>query len=304
MVKTAISVILPAYNESKNLPIVIHKISRAFRKIKVKGEVILVDDGSKDDTLKVAKRLKKKFKWLRVLAHPTNMGLSKVLTTAFRHVRGEVIIFIPSDLQSDPEEDIPKLLNKLNEGYDLVCGWRKEWNRPWIKMINSKIYSFLSSRIFKVNIHDFNWIRAFKRKIIEDIPFLRKGWHRYFVVLIANKGYKIGEVKVKELPRKGGKSSFKELSRVFTGFFDLLVVKFYLSFREKPIVFFSVPGSILILLSFILGSFLFLDWMRGIKHFQLYLIDLVLFLTGIQLFAMGFLAELIATIKEELSNRK
>lgn len=296
-------VLLPAYNEAKNLPILLEKIGRTFKKHRIRGKVLLIDDGSTDDTQKVAKDLRRKHNYLTIVKHQRNMGLAQVFITAFDYIKEGIVVFIPSDLQSDPEEDIPKLLKKLDEGYDLVTGWRRGWNRPWTKVIQSKIYSNICRKLFNVKIHDFNWVRAFRSKIIKDISFLRKDWHRYFVVLVANKGYKIGEVKVTEYPRKKGKSKFN-VSRVFTGFIDLLVVKFYLSFKEKPMLFFSIPGVILIFLSFILGVYLFIDWLLGGQHLQLYLIGLMLFLTGIQLFALGFVAELIATMKEEIMNRK
>jgi glycosyltransferase involved in cell wall biosynthesis len=257
--KPNISVVLPAHNEAKNLPILIPQIYETFEKHKISGEVILVNDGSMDKTAAIAENLAKKYKTLKVYHHLRNKGITQAFKTAFQHVEGDIIVFLPTDLQSDPREDIPKLLNKMKEGYDMVTGWRAQWNRPKRKIWESKFYSLLSRKMFGVNIHDFNWIRAFKKEIINDVT-LRKDWHRYFVVLAASKGYKIGEVKVTEYGRKGGKSKFNFM-RVITGFFDMLAVKFYLTFTDRPLILFALPGLISFVLGILLGAYLFFLWL-------------------------------------------
>jgi len=297
---TDVSVVLPAHNEAKNLPILIPRIYETFDQHRIDGEVILVNDGSSDKTAEVAENLAGKYKSLKVFHHLRNKGITQAFITAFKHVKGDIIVFLPTDLQSDPREDIPKLLNKMKLGYDLVTGWRQRWTRPTRKIIESKIYSFLSRRIFGVNIHDFNWIRAFKKEIIKDVH-LRKDWHRYFVVLVASKGYKIGEVKVNEYGRKGGKSSFN-LMRVLTGFFDLMTVKFYLSFTDRPLILFAVPGLISLGLGILLGLYLFFLWLLfgiGMK-IMLNFLMLILISLGIQLIALGLIAEYQAIIRDEV----
>jgi len=231
-----ISVFMPANNEAENLPKVLEKINRVFKKYKIKGEVIVVNDGSKDNTKEVLDKLSKKYKYLSYVNHDIKRGIAECFNTGFKYVKGDIIIILPSDLQSDPEEDIPKLLNKMEEGYDLVCGVREKWNRPKRKIIESKGYSFASRILFKSKIRDFNWIRAFKRDIIKDIT-LRKGWHRYFVIQVLAKGYRVGEVGVKEYAREKGSSKFN-FSRLITGTIDMFAVKFYLSFLDNPLYFF------------------------------------------------------------------
>ena len=297
---TNVSVVLPAHNEAKNLPILIPRIYETFDQHRIDGEVILVNDGSSDKTAEVAENLAKKYKSLTVLHHLNNKGITQAFITAFKHVKGDIIIFLPTDLQSDPREDIPKLLNKMKKGYDLVTGWRERWTRPRRKIIESKIYSFLSRKIFGVNIHDFNWIRAFKKDIIKDIH-LRKDWHRYFVVLVASKGYKIGEVKVNERGRGKGRSSFN-IIRVLTGFFDLLAVKFYLSFTDRPLILFVLPGLVSFGLGILIGIYLFFLWLLyGIgEKIMLSFLMLILLSLGIQLIALGLIAEYQAIIKDEV----
>lgn len=298
-----ITVFLPAYNEGENIPILIPKINNALKKLKKKNEIILVNDGSTDDTGKIAEELKGEYPQLRIFHHKTNKGISEAFNTAFKHVTGDVIVFLPTDLQSNPEEDLPKLLNKLEEGFDLVCGFREQWDRPKSKITQSRIYSYMSRKLFGVNIHDFNWVRAFKKEVITELR-LRKDWHRYFVVMVAAKGYNVGEVKVREYPRKTGKSKFNIL-RVFTGFIDLLIVKFYLSFSEKPMLLFSVPGITLFTFSFLIGLYSFILWytQRIGDKYMLYFLMVMCAAVGIQLFAIGILAEFMAIIREEIKRK-
>src|SRR3989339_947690 len=119
-----LSIIIPAYNEAQSLPLLLEKISRFFVRNKASGEVVLVNDGSTDDTIVVLASLEKKYKFLRVIHHKKNLGLTEALNTCFREAKGEEVVFLPSDLESDPEADIPKLLNEMAKGYDVVCGWR------------------------------------------------------------------------------------------------------------------------------------------------------------------------------------
>lgn len=296
-----VSVVIPAHNEEENIEILVEKIRKTFTINKINGEVILIDDGSTDNTGKIADKLCKKNKFLRVFHHRTKLGISESLNTSFKNLTGDTIVFIPSDLQSDPEDDIPKLLNKIHEGYDVVVGWREKWGRPKLKIIESKIYSYLSRKLFGVKIHDFNWIRAFKKDVIKDM-YLRKDWHRYFVVLAASKGFKISEVKVVEHKRPKGKSKFN-FKRVITGFLDLFVVKFYISFTESPMLFFGTIGIILLGLGVILGLDLFVLWLMknpGITTRPAFFLMTLLIITGAISFAIGFLAEMIATLREDM----
>lgn len=300
--KEKISVFMPANNEAENLPKVLEKIDIVFKKYKIRGEVIVVNDGSKDNTKFVLDMLCKKYKYLSYASHNVKKGISECFNTAFKYVKGDIIILLPSDLQSDPEEDIPKLLNKMKEGYDLVCGVREKWNRPKSKVLQSKSYSLMSRILFKNKIMDFNWIRAFKRDVIKDIN-LRKDWHRYFVIQVLSKGYRVGEVGVNEYPRKKGRSKFN-FGRVFTGVIDMFAVKFYLSFLDNPLYFFSIPGLLMIFTSFVLGVFLVIDWLFAPRtHFPLYFLTVMLFIAGIIFVGLGFLAEMIVALREDIRKK-
>lgn len=297
-----VSVIIPAYNEAKSLPLLVSKTNKSIVENKLDGEIVIVDDGSTDNTKKVAGKLKKEYNILRFYSHQTNKGLTEALITCFKNSRGNILVFLPGDLESDPEEDIPKLLGKMKQGYNMVVGWRQ--NRKGTKIFASKIYNFLSRLLFGVKLHDSNWIKAFDRKVINDIS-LRSDWHRYIHILAHSKGYKIGEVKVIAHKRKHGKSKYG-LKRLLIGFLDLFVVKFNLSFSQRPMLIFGSAGILLFFFGFVGGLYLvYIKIMTGVLGNRMPLIFLVvlLIMLGIQFFALGFISEFLADIKESIKNK-
>jgi glycosyltransferase involved in cell wall biosynthesis len=293
-----VSVVVPAYNEAENITPLMEEFSKMFSESKMKGEVILVDDGSTDGTFLKAKACQDKYSFLKVAVHKRNKGLTDALMTGFSVARGRIFVFWPADLQYLPEE-IPKLVERIDAGYDVVCGWKQ--GRYGIKRFVSFVYNFLSRILFGVGVHDLNSVKAFKREIVSEVP-LRKDWHRYMVVMAADKGYKIGEAKVKVYPRRFGQSKFG-FFRIPIGFLDLLSVKFQISFMKKPLLLFGFSGLILIFLGILTGGvavYLRIARHEGLRPL-LYLV-ILLTLMGISLFALGFLAEAIAGLKEKIDN--
>lgn len=293
-----VSVVVPAYNEAENILPLMEEFSRTFGRIRMNAEVILVDDGSTDGTFLKARECQRRFPFLRVATHGRNMGLTEALMTGFSKARGRIFVFWPADLQYLPQ-DIPKLVERIDNGYDVVCGWKQG---PYgLKRFVSFFYNLLSRMIFGVKVHDLNSVKAFKREVVDDVP-MRKDWHRYMVVMAAEKGYKIGEVKVKLHPRRFGQSKFG-IGRVPIGFLDLLSVKFQLSFMKKPLLLFGFLGLILILLGILTGGAAiyvrFAGIGDGLARPLLYLV-ILLVLSGISFFALGFLAEAIISIKDEM----
>ncbi len=297
----AISVFLPARNEAGNIAPLFDKIARAFTALNVAGEIVLVDDGSTDTTWDEANASAARYpkEFARLFRHRKSLGLTEAMRTGFPRCRGDVVVFLPSDLESNPEEDIPKLFAKINEGFDVVAGWRQ--GRRDGKIFASTIANVVSRRVFGLTVHDMNWIKAFRREVVENIR-LRSDWHRYILILAAAQGYSIGEVKVNYYPRQKGKSHYG-FGRLPVSFLDVLVVKFLLTFSRKPMLFFGGIGLALVATS--LTTFVVLTVM--------YLIDLgqrrpifdfagVLLLVGVLLFVVGFLAELIATQNERIED--
>lgn len=223
------------------------------------------------------------------------------MRTGFRHVRGEVVIFLPSDLESDPEEDIPKLLDKLNEGYDVVAGWRQGRNDG--KLFASQIYNAVSRALFGLKAHDMNWIKALRREVLDDLH-LRSDWHRFILHIAASKGYRIGEVPVNFYPRQKGKSNYG-FARIPVSFLDVLVVKFLMTFSHKPMLFFGGLGGLSILvalLTWLYLTVLYFNTPGNMQQRPLFSFAGFLFVAGILLFIGGFLAELVASQADRLED--
>lgn len=291
-----VSVIVPAYNEAENILPLMEAFSSMFTQTKMRGEVVLVDDGSTDGTFLKARECRRRYGFLRVVSHRRNLGLTQALMTGFSAARGRIFVFWPADLQYLPQE-IPKLVERIDNGYDVVCGWKQ--GSYGLKRFVSFVYNLLSRMIFRIRVHDLNSVKAFRREVVEEVP-MRKDWHRYMVVMAADKGYKVGEVKVNLYPRRYGQSKFG-FWRIPIGFLDLLSVKFQLSFMKKPLLLFGFLGLILILLGIAAGGvavYLRIAKNEGLRPL-LYLV-ILLVLSGISFFALGFLAEAIISIKDEV----
>jgi glycosyltransferase involved in cell wall biosynthesis len=295
--KGQVSVLIPAYNEEGNVTPVIDKVARAFESRCLDGEVVLVDDGSTDGTSHEAADCAARYPFVKIVSHRRNLGLTEAIRTGFRHVSGDIIILLPGDLESDPEEDIPKLLDKMAEGYDVVAGWRQ--GRRDGKIVVSRIYNFVSRLLFNVQAHDMNWIKAFRREVIEGL-YLRSDWHRFILMVAASQGYKIGEVPTNYYPRRQGKSKFG-LGRIPVSFLDVLVVKFLLTFSRKPMIFFGALGSALILAASGIGVYLLHQWFTRVRQLRpVFTFGVTLALAGLIIFLVGFLAELVVDQHERI----
>lgn len=238
---------------------------------------------------------------MRAFRHRRNLGLSEALNTGFRNVRGEYVIFLPADLQSDPAEDIPKIVAELENGEDVVVGWRI--GRAEGKLFVSLIYNWLSRRLFKIDAHDLNWIKGFRREVIDAIH-LRSDWHRYMVVLAAGKGFRVKEIRTNYYPRHSGKSKFGK-KRILRGVLDLLVVKFELTFRDKPMLLFGSWGFALFAAGFILGIVIIvIKIATGVGSRPLLYLVMTLVSIGIQLLGLGFVSEQIASLQDGLSRER
>jgi glycosyltransferase involved in cell wall biosynthesis len=290
-----VSVILPAYNEAGNIPVLFEKIDKAFAQLETQGEAILIDDGSTDGTGDVAKSLQQRFGFVKVLTHRTNRGLTAALSTGIQAAKGEIIVFLPSDLQSDPEEDLPKLLAGFDDGNDVVVGWRQ--GRMERKKWGSKVYNFVSTLLFDVRVHDQNWIKAFRKSFAKELV-MRSDWHRFLVAIAVAKGYKIGEVKTNWYPRTYGSSKFG-ISRIIISVLDMLVLKIQMLFLESPIRFFGGGGLLLSLAGFgIIGGMSVLKALFGVTiteayYIRFFLVSVLLVLLGVCMLVMGILGELI-----------
>lgn len=294
-----VSVFVPAHNEAGNIGPLMDKIDRALAARGVRGEVVLVNDGSSDSTAEEAAAAAARYPYLTVINHRMRQGLTAAMKTAFRRVRGDVVVFLPGDLESDPEEDIPKLLDTLEQGYDVVAGWRQGRNDG--KVIASGVYNLVSRLLFGVQAHDMNWIKAFRREVLVDLP-LRSDWHRFVLMVAASKGYRIGEVRTNYYPRQSGQSKYG-FSRIPKSFLDVLVVKFLLTFSEKPMFFFGGLGGTLVgagaLIMAVLAGIYLMDMGQRRPIFD---VAVNMVLAGLLLFLVGFVAELVVSHQELLED--
>jgi glycosyltransferase involved in cell wall biosynthesis len=295
--KPEVSVIIPALNEKGNIPLLLEKFDSMIKinEGSQSFEVILVDDGSEDGTYETALRLQKKYEFLKLTRHKRHRGITDALLSGFDIASGDIFVFFPADLQYLPE-DIPKLVAKLKEGYDIVTGWKVG---KYARQFVSGVYNFLSRRLFHIPVHDLNSIKAFRREVVEKLPW-RKDWHRYMVVMAYERGYDVAEVKVDVYPRRYGKSNFG-FWRIPVGVLDLIAVKFQISFMRKPMLFFGSVGGAFTLAGVIVGIYAL--YQRFVLHHGYrplgYLIVLLI-IVGILFFVLGFLAETIAGVQDEL----
>jgi len=292
-----VSIIVPAYNEEGNVEELCRQFNEMGKQAPFSFEVIIVDDGSTDATGHILATLMKRYSFMQVFTHSHNEGLTQALQTGFSKARGEIFVFYPADLQYRPE-NIPQMIAKIDEGNDMVTGW-KQGN--YDKKFVSTIYNCLSRRIFGLKVHDLNSVKAFRREVVENL-FLRRDWHRYLVALAVEQGYRVDEVKMPLYPRYSGQSKYSGLWRIPIGFLDMLAVKSQLTLLRKPLLFFGFPGMVLIILGMIIGFVaLYLRFVSGIGLRPLLYLVLLLMVLGASFFILGFLAEALTAIKEELA---
>ncbi len=294
-----LSVIIPAHNEEGNIPVLMKELDEMIKSSGLDIEVILVDDGSTDRTLEQALEAEKVYPWLKVVRHGKKLGISQALKTGFRAADGDAYMFFPADLQVGADE-IPKFVEKLEEGWDLVCGWRQG---KYEKAFVSNIYNALTRKMFNLNIHTMNSVKAFRKEVVDRIPF-RKDWHRYIVPFAHEAGFTITEVPIKHRPRLYGESKYKGLGRVIIGLLDLLAVKFQLSFGQKPLLLFGTLGGVSLIAGVIVGLIaIYLRVFQHVGYRPLVYLTMLLVLLGVSLFSMGFLGEIIANIRDEMEMR-
>ncbi len=287
-----ISVLVPAKDESGNLPRFMELAAQALGSGPLKYEVIVIDDGSVDGSWDLLESLRATYPFLRAVRHRTRRGIADALRTGYLHARGSVLVFYPADLQFMPE-DIPRLVEPIVRGEaDMVTGFKQG---QYEKAFVSRVYNGLSRALFGIRVKDLNSVKAYRREVMEHIP-VRPDWHRYLIVLAAAQGFTVREVPVPLYPRQAGKSKFG-VSRIPVGVLDMLSVWFELRFAPKPLLFFGMLGMILFALSALTGVVLFAT-AQGIR--AAWVAIQTGLLLGALFFIAGLLGELIAGQRAQL----
>ena len=290
-----VSVLVPAKDESDNLPEFIQRCDQALGSAGFSFEVIVVNDGSRDGTDRVLRELQRQYPFLEIVTHRRQRGIADALRSAGDVARGDIFVFYPADLQYLPE-DIPGLVAPiLDNRADIVTGTKQG---KYEKAFVSRVYNGLCRWLFGVRVTDLNSVKAYRREVMQGVP-LRPDWHRYMVVIAAADGYRLTSLPVPLYPRRAGTSKFN-WRRIPVGIFDLVSVWFQLRFGRKPMMFFGVGGALLFsigLLAGIAALILRFGYNIGLRP----LLNLVetMVISGIVLFGFGFLGEMIAGMREE-----
>jgi glycosyltransferase involved in cell wall biosynthesis len=291
----SISVIIPVYNEGQNISSLYEKLVSVLNQIGKGYEVIFVDDGSSDDTLAHLKSISEKSSQVRVLVLSRNFGQTAALSAGIDSSRGRIIIPMDGDHQNDPE-DIAPLLQKIEEGYDVVSGWRQDRKDPFLKrrlpsILANKIISFIGG----VRLHDYGCtLKAYRRDILKNIRLYGE-MHRFIPIYAEWIGGRVSEIPVRHHARKFGSSKYG-MSRVFKVILDLMVVKFLVSYSQKPIYVFGGMGFLMIFGSFLSGLYaLYLKFFKGVSFIltPLPLLCVLLLTLGFLSILMGLLAEIL-----------
>jgi glycosyltransferase involved in cell wall biosynthesis len=301
-----LSLIIPVYNEAKNLPLLYDSIQQTLKANKNIWEVIFVDDGSMDDSFDVLRSLVEKDpEHVRVVAFRRNFGQTAAITAGIDHAQGEIIVLMDADLQNDPA-DIPMLLAKLDDGYDLVSGWRKDRkDNRLTRTIPSNIANGIISWVTGVHLHDYGCtLKAYRREALEGFRLYGE-MHRFIPVFAHSVGAKITEIPVQHHERKFGKANYG-LDRTLKIILDLFTVKFLLNYSHKPMRLFGGAGMLLFSGGGILLLYLFIR--RALEEIPvlgspLFQLGIMFWILGVQAILMGLIAELLARTYHESQSK-
>lgn len=304
-----ISVVVPLLNERESIPVLVDRLHAVLGAMGLRYEVILVDDGSSDGSWAEIARASAADPRVKGIRFGRNYGKSPALNEGFIAAQGEVVITMDADLQDDPDE-LPELHRMIRvEGFDLVSGWKKKRHDPLSKTLPTKLFNWTTRRVSGVKLHDFNCgLKAYRKEVVKSIEVFGE-MHRYIPFIAKKEGFgRIGEKVVRHHPRRFGKSKFG-IDRFINGFLDLLTITFVFRFGRKPMHFFGAVGTFMFLVGLLSAG-----WVVGEKLYHVYalgkaaprvsdqglfFVALTAMIIGVQLFTMGFVAELVRRYSPE-----
>ena len=294
-----ISAVVPVFNEEESLKAFHEVLIPNLSKLAESSEVIYVDDGSSDKSFEILKIFEKNNKNVKILSFRQRRGKAEALTAGFQAAKGNLIVTLDADLQDRPEE-IKKLVDKLNEGYDMVSGWRKFRKDPLKTRLSSKLFNFLMSAFWGVNLHDYNCgLKLYTKEVAKSLN-LYGGMHRFIPLLVSEKGFSVTEIPVLHEARKYGKSKYG-FSKIFKDIPDMFTILFLSKYAKRPLHFFGAVGGILSSIGIFILLYLSVLHFEGktISDRPLLLFGALLVISGFQVLFTGFLADLILHISEK-----
>ncbi len=303
-VQPSISVVIPLYNEADGLELLLEQVLRVMRPMKEPFEVLLIDDGSTDGTPEHLQQLARDTPELVAVLLRRNYGQTPAMAAGFDVSRGHVIVTMDGDLQNDPD-DIPRIINRLREGYDLVSGWRHQrQDKTLSRKLPSRLANRLIGNVTGVRLHDYGCsLKAYRRELVEDMNLYGE-LHRFLPALASIEGARIDEIKVNHRPRQFGHSKYG-IDRTFRVLMDLLTIWFLQRFLTQPMHVFGFAGLLAIATGSLMGLHLLVVKMMGedIGSRPLLMLSVVLGLAGVQMFCLGLLGELLMRTYHESQNR-
>lgn len=301
------TIVVPFYNEQESIPTLYMKITEVMDSIGEPYEMVFVDDGSKDNSYRVLSDIYEHDRRVNVVRLRRNFGQTAALKAGFDFARGDVVISMDGDLQHNPEE-IPRFLEKIEEGFDLVSGWRSQRRDHWLmRRLPSRVANWLMAKLSGIELHDFGTtFKAYRREILQEIQLYGE-LHRFIPALASSTGARIAEVPISNPDRKSGKSNYG-IGRTIRVFFDLIMVKFLLDYSTRPLQFFGLLGLAgtgigTVIGSFLVGQKLLLHNDVIAEHGPLLLLAAVSFVSGIQFISMGLLGEISSRTYYESQNK-
>lgn len=290
-----LSVVIPVFNEEENIPILYSSLKKVLNKLRKSYEIIFIDDGSKDGTFDKLKNIHRKDRKVKIIKFRKNFGQTAALNAGFRYSKGKIVITMDGDLQNDPQ-DIPRIIEKMNEGYDLVSGWRYKRKDPFFKRLFSKFSNWMARRLTGVKLHDFGCsLKCYRKFVLKDLDLFGE-MHRFIPAMVIMKGFSVSEIVVKHNERRHGKTKYGA-GRLIKGLLDLVYIKFWSDYSTRPLHLFGLFGLIL----FIFGSLIafykvFIQLLvlgMPLDIGPLLLLSVLFIITGVQFIVFGFLAEIL-----------
>lgn len=294
-----ISIVIPLLNEEDSIKELTDRVVKQLDYLNKKFEIIFIDDGSNDGSFDKLLELKKQMDSIRIIRFRKNFGKSAALAEGFQRAKGKYVITMDADLQDDPVE-IPNLVAKLDNGYDLVSGWKQKRHDPITKTAPSKLFNFTTRLLTGIKIHDFNCgLKAYRYEVIKAIPVYGE-LHRYLPVLAHWQGFRVGEIIVEHHARKFGKTKYG-FRRFFGGFFDLLTVLFITRYRQKPMHLFGFFGLVSLFTGLVISTYLSILWFQGhgIGQRPLLFLGVLLIIVGVQSFSLGLIGDMLTSTKNQ-----